>query len=304
MSFSSSVKDDVSRIDTYDECCIIAEFIGIIRVSGLLTFTHETENIKITTENASIARRIFILAKDVLQINPEIIIRKGRKLKKHNIYMILLPNKKTFREVADKIYGFDSIKDIKQFLHKECCKKAYLRGAFLGGGSVSNPEKTYHLEIVTYAKKTASEIMNTMGSFNINAKLIKRNKNHIVYIKDGEHIADFLKVIGAHAALLKFENVRILKEMRNNVNRAVNCETANLEKTVQASLRQIEKIKLIIDCIGFDKLPQGLKQVAELRLEHTDASLKEIGEMIDPPISKSGVNHRLRKIEKMADELQ
>lgn len=303
MSFSSRLKDDICRINISDTCCIISELIAIIRVNGFLTFRPENKNIRITTENASLARRIFVIAKEILGINPEISIRKARKLKKQNVYIILLPKERVFADVVKKIYSNEKEQDIRQLADKDCCKRAYLRGAFLGGGSISNPERTYHLEIIAYSEKVAQEIMDVMHNFDFNAKLIKRKNNYVVYIKEGENIADFLKAIGAHTALIKFENTRIVKEMRNNVNRVVNCETANLEKTVNASMRQIEKIKRIKESMGFEKLSRGLREIAELRLEYAEASLKELGEMLDPPVSKSGVNHRLRKLEKIADQL-
>lgn len=184
---------------------------------------------------------------------------------------------------------------------KRCCKKSYLKGAFLSAGSMSDPEKTYHLEIISHHRSLAKEVNDLITYFNLNAKVIKRKGYFVVYLKEGENIVDFLNIIGAHGALLELENVRILKEMRNNVNRIVNCETANLQKTVDASIRQVENIKYIRDNLGFDNLPENLVQIAELRLEYSDASLKELGEMLSPTLGKSGVNHRLRKLDEIAE---
>ena len=191
--------------------------------------------------------------------------------------------------------------NLRKLLKKVCCKKAYLRGAFLAGGSISDPEKTYHLEISNHSIEMANEIVRLMGTFDLNAKIIRRKGYFIAYLKEGENIVDFLNVIGAHSALMELENVRILKEMRNNVNRIVNCETANLGKTVNASVRQAENIRYIRDSIGFNNLPENLQEVAEVRLTSSDASLKELGEMLHPPIGKSGVNHRLRKLDEIAE---
>jgi DNA-binding protein WhiA len=186
-------------------------------------------------------------------------------------------------------------------IKKVCCRKAYLRGVFLGGGSISDPEKTYHLELVTNNENFAEDIKELLNHYELGAKVVVRKGNYVVYIKEGEHIVKFLSIIGAHNALLSLENVRIYKEMRNNVNRIVNCETANLDKTLNAASRQIENIRYIKNTIGLEKLPAGLAEMAELRLRYKEASLKELGEMMSPAVGKSGVNHRLRKLDQIAD---
>ena len=183
-------------------------------------------------------------------------------------------------------------------------RRAYIRGAFIGGGSISNPEKTYHLEFVTHSEEYAVDLSKLINSYGLNSKVIQRKNSYIIYIKEGEQIVDLLNIIGAQSCLLELENIRIMKEMRNNVNRLVNCETANLSKTVNAAVRQVESIKLIQSQIGLQRLPKNLREIAELRLNYPDESLKELGEMLDPPVGKSGVNHRLRKIEKIAEELR
>ena len=305
MSFSSSLKNDICRMmKEQHECCVDAELTAIIRVNRP-KFRKEEANITITTENAALARRVFLFSKKIFHIHPEIIMRRNKRLKKHNVYILTLPQNDFFEEVtywatARKPYRGE----LKKLLDKECCRKAYLRGAFLGGGAVSDPEKAYHLEIIARSKWIALEVADIMNGFGLNARITKHNRNHVVYLKDGERIVDFLNIIGAHTALMEVENIRILKEMRNNVNRIVNCETANLEKTINASLRQIEKIKRLKDHMGFERLPRGLKDIAELRIKYHDASLKELGEMLSPPIGKSGVNHRLRKLEEIADRIK
>jgi len=192
----------------------------------------------------------------------------------------------------------------QDILKSEGCKRAYIKGAFLGGGSISNPEKTYHLEFVTHDEDYAKELSTLINSYKLNSKVIQRKNSFVIYLKEGEQIVDLLNIIGAHTALLELENIRIMKEMRNNVNRIVNCETANLSKTVNAAVRQVESIRLIESEIGLDRLPKNLKEVARLRLSFPDETLKELGEMLSPPVGKSGVNHRLRRIEKIADELR
>ncbi|NLB20548.1 MAG: DNA-binding protein WhiA, partial [Clostridium sp.] len=191
-----------------------------------------------------------------------------------------------------------------ELIHDDGLKKAFIKGAFLGSGSVSNPEKAYHLEFVVNSLELAEELRDLINTFGLTAKVIARKNTFIVYLKEGEQIVDILSIIGAFNSLFEFENVRIVKDMRNNVNRLVNCETANLSKTVNAAVRQVESIRLIERELGLQRLPKPLREMAEIRLEYPDESLKELGEILEPKVGKSGVNHRLRKIEKIADELR
>ncbi|MFZ5988650.1 MAG: DNA-binding protein WhiA [Bacillota bacterium] len=314
MSFSSIVKNELCRIDVNDNSCILSEFAAVVRISGLVKFANVSEvNLRITTENAAFARRVFSLIKELYGVNAEMSIRRSQKLKKHVVYILVLTSSKGVKNILDSIEIQCSNNGVVQLtnylpytpvLKKKCCKKAYLRGAFLATGSISDPEKTYHLEIICHSLILAEELNELVNSFNLNAKVIRRKGNYVVYLKEGENIVDFLNIIGAHSALLELENVRILKEMRNNVNRIVNCETANLQKTVDASVRQVENIKYIRDNLGFDKLPENLVDIAELRLRYSDASLKELGEMLTPSLGKSGVNHRLRKLDEIAESIR
>lgn len=314
MSFSSIAKNEICRISEEKDCCQMAELSAILRMSGTIQiFGKQGMGFRITTENPAIARRIFSLLKFEFNIHTDILVKKNSSLKKNNIYMLdvsanlgakdILIKTGILKENENGIINFSN-KIGSEIIKRSCCKRAYIRGAFLGGGSLSNPEKTYHMEFVTNSLEHAEELMKLINSFNLNSKVIQRKYNYIVYLKEGENIIDLLNIIGAHSALLDLENVRIYKEMRNNVNRLVNCETANLNKTVDAAVRQTESIKLIKERTGLKKLPTGLREVAELRLNYPDVSLKELGEMLIPPIGKSGINHRLRKIEKIAEELR
>ena len=189
-------------------------------------------------------------------------------------------------------------------LKNQCCMRAFLRGAFLAGGSVSDPLKTYHFEISCSSNEKALQLLQLMAQFDIEGKSILRKRHYIVYIKEGAQIVDMLNVMGAHHSLMEMENVRILKEMRNTVNRRVNCETANINKTVSAAVKQVEDITLIRDSIGFSQLSEGLREIAQLRLDYPEATLTELGRMLSAPVGKSGVNHRLRKLSMMADDLR
>ncbi|AJD26067.1 DNA-binding protein WhiA [Clostridium botulinum] len=312
MSFSLKVKNEVCKHVEVNKQEAIAELSAIMKVSGTLLFTNKQFNFKITTENAAIARLVFKILKEHFGIHTEIMIKKNNSLKKNNIYIILISEeegvKSLLKEVGiikETINVFSLDYNIpKNIIECDECKRAYIRGAFLGGGSISNPEKTYHLEFVTHNEEYAKDLSNLINSYNLNSKVIKRKNSYIIYLKEGEQIVDLLNIIGAHASLLELENVRIMKEMRNNVNRLVNCETANLSKTVNAAVRQVESIKFIEREIGLGRLPKNLRDVAELRIKYPDESLRELGKMLNPPVGKSGVNHRLRRIEKIADELK
>lgn len=312
MSFSAKVKSEICRDTQLSQEEALALLSAIMKVSGTLSFgANRTISFRITTENPAIARLIFKLLKANMHIHTRLMVKKSSSLKKHNIYMVMISEDMGVRNLLKKtgiLIEEDGLVSINYGIQKDLvitqeCKRAYIRGAFLGGGSISNPEKTYHLEFVTHDEEYAIDLSNLVNTFELSSKVIQRKASFIVYIKEGEQIVDLLNIITAHTSLLELENIRILKEMRNNVNRLVNCETANLSKTVNASVRQVESIKLIQKQVGLARLPRNLREVAELRLSYPDESLKELGEMLDPIIGKSGVNHRLRRIEKIADEL-
>ena len=219
------------------------------------------------------------------------------------------------RLLAKKLFGDIPAEQLQQQIHqalevqgddllsKSCCKRAFLRGAFLASGSISDPQKSYHFEIVCQEQEQAQLLQELYRAFELDAKIVQRKKYYIVYLKEGAQIVDALNVMGAHVALMNLENVRIMKEMRGSVNRIVNCETANINKVVGAACRQVDDIRYIQSKIGLDELPPALKEMALVRLEYPDSSLKELGELCDPPVGKSGVNHRLRKLGEIAKKL-
>ncbi len=312
MSFSSKVKGEICRYTDISKEEALAQISAIMKVSGTLAFSGRQISFKITTENPASARLMFTLLKDYFSIHSKLMVKKSNSLKKNNIYMVVITEDMGVKELLkttgilreiDGIMSIDYTID-KSLVDTESKKKAYIRGAFIGGGSISNPEKNYHLEFVTHSQEYSEDLCKVINSFSLNSKVIQRKNSYIIYIKEGEQIVDLLNIIGAHSALLEIENIRIMKEMRNNVNRLVNCETANLSKTVNAAVRQVESIKLIEREIGLARLPKNLREIAELRLKFPDESLKELGEMLEPKVGKSGVNHRLRKIEKIAEELR
>jgi DNA-binding protein WhiA len=253
----------------------------------------------IVTENAAFARRVFNLLRGLYRVSPDITIRKNRRLKKHAAYIVCAGAQSGPAHSPDA-----DIDKLRRLTRKTCCKKAALRGAFLAGGSVTDPEKLYHLEIFCKRPEAARFFAELMARFSLKPKITARGEYEIVYVKESESIVNFLNVTGAHRALMSLENIRIVKEMRNSVNRIVNCETANLEKTVNASLRQIANIMYIRRTIGFDALPPSLREIAELRVGNREIGLLELGQIANPPLGKSGVNHRLRKLDQIAEELR
>ena len=313
MTFSSITKNEISKIIIDNKCCQLALLSALIKMTGTVQIHGVNRiGIRLSTENASIARMLFSLLKNCFEISTRVVVKKNRNLKKNNNYTLYIDSDMGSHEIL-KMTGIlqESEKGLRlnykiphHLIKKACCRKAYLRGVFLGGGSISDPEKTYHLELVTNNEDYAEDIKELLNHYELGAKVVVRKGNHVVYIKEGEHIVKFLSIIGAHNALMSLENVRIYKEMRNNVNRIVNCETANLDKTLNAALRQIENIKYIKNAIGLEKLPAGLGEIAELRLEYKEATLKELGEMMSPVVGKSGVNHRLRKLDQIAENLK
>lgn len=308
MSFASEIKKELTGIDV-ESCCTYAELAALIRMNGAFSVSKQDYTLDVQTENAAIARRIYTLIKMIYDAPVELLVRKKMKLKKNNVYIVRLKRKVAalLEELGILEKQFVLTRTIpEKYLQTSCCKRAYLRGAFLAGGSVNNPEtSSYHLEIYNFYKEHNTALCQLMNEFGLHARELERKKGHIVYIKESEKITEFLIIVGAHNALFKFEDVRIVRDMRNSVNRLVNCETANLNKTIGAAFRQIESIKYIRDTVGIESLPEKLQEIARLRVEHQEVSLRELGELATGGvISKSGVNHRLKKIDDFAENLR
>jgi len=306
MSFSTTVKNEISRIVPEDSCCKKAELSGLIRVGGAITIASNMQMaLEMRTENAAVARKFLTLSKSAYGIETEISILRKNRLKKNNIYRIKISDgesvKKILVDLGISDDGFFLNSGIsKDIMESTCCKRAFIRGLFLGSGSITDPEFGYHMEIIFESEDIAEILVELLESFELNAKIVMRKHNYVVYIKESEQISTFLSIIEAHNALFSFENTRIQKGMRNQVNRLVNCETANLNKSIDASFRQLKNIEIIDQHIGLQKLPDSLRDIALLRIENPDISLKELGEMLNPPLGKSGINHRMRKIETIA----
>lgn len=312
MSFSGEIKEELGGQISAARHCQIAELSALISMCGSVMIDSDNRYaIKIHTENLIVARKCFTLLEKTFNIRTEISVRKNLVRQSVSYWIIVKKHEDAIKVLqATKLINkdgevFEELSIVKNVIVQQyCCKRAFIRGAFLASGSISDPEKSYHFEIVCAVRAKAEQLQKIINSFGIDAKVILRKKSYVVYVKEGAQIADLLNIIEAHVALMKFENVRILKDMRNTVNRKVNCETANINKTVSAAVKQVEDIVYIRDTIGLENLSDALRDVALTRLEYPEATLKELGDLLTIPVGKSGVNHRLRKLGEIADKLR
>lgn len=307
MSYASEVKKELTSLHVHRQNAK-AELMALIRMNGSLGIQQQHFVLNVQTESPAIARRIYSLLKEFYHVEADIVVRRKMKLKKNNTYVVrliyqvqeILSDLKILEngQIAERV-PLSTFKD-------RLMMQSYLRGAFLAGGSVNNPHTSrYHLEIYSLYENHNAMIAEMINQFGLNAKTTSRRSGYIVYLKEAEKIADFLQLIGATNSMLEFENIRIVRDMRNSVNRLVNCENANMDKVANAANRQVENIRLIESTVGLNNLPDKLREIAETRLAHPEVSLKELGMLVPGgPISKSGVNHRLRKLNNYAAELR
>ena len=310
MSFSGEVKEELSGYLPAARHCQIAELAAIFGMCGQIQREKSGLWVRIHTENIAVARKYFTLLQKTFNIKADMCVRRNAYLKKSRTYIIVITNQDEVQrflealKIEDETGNLTENKKItdQRILQSSCCRRAFIRGAFLASGSISDPEKFYHLEIVCTSQEKAEQMRQIINSFPVEAKIVRRKKNHVVYIKEGEQIGEMLRIMEASMAVMNLENIRIVKEMRNSINRQVNCETANIHKTVSAAIEQINDIKYIREYVGFDNLPENLREIALARLEKPEATLKELGDSLTPPVGKSGVNHRLRKLKMIADK--
>lgn len=285
MSFSSEVKTELAKHLGKSRHCQIAELAALIAFEGRIPAAE--------SENRLLMQKYQLLLAELFHIEEIHTEEEARSV---------FSTVKMYNDATGEAEPEDAVKGL--LIQQSCCKRAYIRGAFLAGGSISDPNKSYHFEIVCRSIPQAEQLRDVINSFDMDAKIVARKKYQVVYLKEGSQIVDILNIMEAHVALMNLENVRILKEMRNSVNRKVNCETANISKTVNAAVKQLADIEYIRETAGLSYLPENLKEMALLRLEYPDAPLAELGTYLNPPVGKSGVNHRLRRISEMADSLR
>lgn len=313
MSFSSKVKKELAGHVSNAVHCRIAELAALISMCGSVMIDEENHYaIRIRTETEPTAEKIRTLLWKTFHINTEITVRDNAYSRVGKTYTLTVKDNQEAIKVLQATKLINDAGDIEEnfsltnniLIKKDCCKRAFIRGAFMAAGSISDPNKSYHFEIKCNSKKKAEQLINLLKKYDIEGKMVARKGNYVVYLKEGEGIVDVLNVMEAHVSLMEMENVRILKGMSNYYNRQVNCETANIKKTVATSVRQIEDIKYIMKNKGIHYLPPKLQEIALARIDNPDASLQELGQSLDPPLGKSGVNHRLRKICQIADDLR
>lgn len=313
MSFSSNVKDELTQRISNAIHCRLAEIAAIISMCGnVLIDEYNNFSVVVRTETEATAIKFKTLIWKTFHIEAELSEKEHAYSKRQKTYNITIQDNDEALKVLQATKLIDSEGEIgenisvtnKVIIMKDCCKRAFIRGAFMAAGSISDPNKSYHFEIKCNNEKKAEQIVNLLNNFNIEGKIVARKGNFVVYIKEGEGIVDVLNVMEAPVSLMEVENIRILKDMSNYYNRQVNCETANIMKTVNTACRQIDDINFIIEKEGIKYLPDKLQDIAVVRIENPDASLQELGQLLDPPLGKSGVNHRLRKISQIAEGLR
>ncbi|WP_028235626.1 DNA-binding protein WhiA [Pseudobutyrivibrio sp. MD2005] len=281
MSFSKNVKEELFSLIPKSRHCMVAELAGIFLMQGLDEFK--------TISDDALSRKVFTLLDKTLNIG------KG-------VTLLSVEDYKDIRQMLKLSEGDTQIDDI--VLQQTCCKRSFIRGVFLAAGSLSDPNKGYHFEIVCATKEQGTQVAKVMNTFDVGAKMVTRNGKYVVYLKEGAQIVEILRVMEAAHSVMELENIRVVKEVRGTINRKVNCETANISKTVNTAVRQIEDIKLIDEKLGLDNLPAQLQDIAQVRLDYPDLPLGSLGQYLDPPLGKSGVNHRLKKLAKIAEELR
>lgn len=316
MSFSSQTKGELARVVTTKKCCMLAEITGFLRVAGSLRLVGGGKfTIVASTENPAIARHYKTLIREYFGSNAGIEVGNsqvpGKARGSYRYSLVIRPDEKSLQILRET--GMILIKEGNDFLsdgiyqpiiRNKCCKKAYLRGLFLGVGTISDPRKSYHLEFVLNSSQVAQDLKRLIGSFvDLSAGLIERGEEHVVYMKRAEYISDMLGIMGANEAMLEFENIRIGRGLRREVNRISNCDNANVDRTLSAAEQQIKYIELIDAKLGLDNLDPVLRETAQLRLELPGASLTDIGEALRPPIKKPGVSKRFAKLKEIAESL-
>lgn len=307
-SFSAGVKNELAKKYAPDRKGLKAELCALLNTGAKIE--NSPWRIQFQTEQQSIIKKVFTLVEKLYKIKMTVSVRTGWQHKWVQ-YIAVLSEPSAVHHILTElglVSGSDYIRRIPAEWAGGSGAQAYIRGAFLGSGSLTNPQKNYHAELINVSREHQEALQELMGYYGLEMHMIARKRQHqsvyVLYLKEGEQIVDLLNVMQAYTALMDLENIRIEKEMRNQINRSVNCEAANLQKVVQAAYKQVKDIEYLISQVGWEGLPASLSQMARVRLEHQDESLQELGRLLDPPVGRSGVNHRLRKLSQMAEQLR
>ena len=311
MSFASDTRAEIARELPAERCCARSEFTAALLAAGGIGFMGKDRySLSLVTEDAPVARHFFALLKRHFGVSCEIRTLRAGNLNARVRYQVIVPEEAVRplleeMRLLDANYLFNIRTQPAEELFKfSCCRTAFLKGAFLMCGAVSNPEREYHLEFASPNMDFAESVLTMLKYFEIPAKNINRKTKNVVYLKSGEQISSALTLLGASNAVLKFENVRVQKDVRNHINRQINCDTSNINRLLQSAEAKLRDIRYIDEQIGLDRLPAGLRQIAEARVNNPDASLAGLGDLLTPPLSKSGVNTRLRRLSDIADKLR
>lgn len=307
MSFASDVKSELLTVKA-DNCCKLAELSALLKIHGNINISSNGVSIEFQTTNLQIARKVITSVKEMYRVEVDIVSKKQMKLQKHDIYIVRI--KEQAERLINELGIMSNNEHITEepLLLKECCKRAYLRGAFLASGSINSPlSSSYHLEIATHNELGSLQVMELLNFFNLKAKSIKRKRGYIAYIKESEKIADFLRVAGAINALFEYEDERIKRDFVNSITRVMNMEIANQNKTLDAANKQLRSISVLENMVDMEKLPKSVKEAITLRKDHPEASLNELSDIsydyFNKKISKSALNHRYRNINDLAEEI-
>lgn len=308
-SFSSQVKEELAHLAPGQSCCQLMELAALLRASGRISLSGPGRlAVTLTTDHAPVARKIIRLVKGVFPLQTEVMVGRRTRLRKNLSYLVRIPSQAGLLGMLKATGVVDADGNLTDWrtlpqLQNDHCRRAYLRGTFLGSGWVAAPERQHHLEMTTTETEAADALGQILFSYGLPVRMVYRKDTMVLYLKDADQIAKFLGLVGASEALFHFEDVRAMKEMRNLVNRQVNAETANLGKTAEAAARQVEAVRKLQAAGQLDQLSAPLRELAQLRLNHEEASLKELGELCNPPVGKSGVNHRMRELLRLAESI-
>lgn len=303
MSFTADVKEELSRVEPVCSHCERATLAALVHLEGSLRLTGQGRmSLEVDTDSPSVARLMVKLLHSIYGLRTELTVRRSVLHKTPN-YLISVPMQPA---LSDSLHDMGVLSDAgldagidPAVVSKRCCRAAYLRGAFLASGFIASPKGDFHFEITVQNEHLAQDLCKLMDEAGVHAKIMQRRSNYIVYMKSGSSISEFLALVGAHHCALAMENVRVIKSVRNDVNRRVNAELANQQKASDASVEQIMAIRRVVDKVGLENLPPALQEFIRLRVAHPDATLKELGQYADPPLSKSAVYHRVRRIEEL-----
>ena len=311
MSFASDVRGELARVPVEDTCCARSELTAALLCSGGIAWRGKGRYVvTITAPQASIVRRYFAMLKRFYGIIGQIRALSGDALNNQTRYQLVLPEEETPEllkalELLDDgaLFGLRTL-PVAEIVRYSCCKKAFIRAAFMMCGAVSHPDKDYHIEIASPTEDLAAFIARQMEEFDIEARRTVRRSKHVIYLKRAEDISDMLSLLGAGRAMMAFENIRVKKEVSNRVNRQLNCDSSNINRVMNAAEAQIRDIRYIDEELGLDKLPRSLRDMAFTRADNPEMPLTELGELMDPPLGKSGVSARLRRLSSIADKLR